>query len=119
MGIPREPKPVKYFIALLSYEPGLITAIEDDLTAILGTVDCRSEVLSWTASMYYEKEMGPGLLRRFVAFELLAAPNTLADIKMATQRIEENHRHEAPSPLGRKINLDPGYIESTKVVLAS
>jgi hypothetical protein len=119
MGVPREPKPVKYFIALLSSDPSLITAIEGALTAVLGAVDARSEVLSWTASTYYEKEMGPGLLRRFVAFESLASPSKLADIKLATQRIEENHRHQAPSPLGRRVNLDPGYIESSKVVLAS
>ena len=93
--------------------------IEDALTAILGTVDARSEVLSWTVSTFYEKEMGAGLLRRFVAFESLASPGKLADFKLETQRIEENQRHEVPSPLGRRINLDPGYIESSKVVLAS
>ncbi|HUK41873.1 MAG TPA: DUF4416 family protein [Candidatus Acidoferrales bacterium] len=119
MGIPREPKPVKYFIALLSSEPGLISAIEGSLTAILGTIDARSEILPWTASTYYEKEMGAGLLRSFVAFECLGSPGRLADIKLVTQRIEENHRHEGPVSLGRRINLDPGYIESAKVVLAS
>jgi hypothetical protein len=119
MGIPREPKPVKYFIALLSSEPGLISAIEGALTTILGTIEARSEILPWTASAYYEKEMGPGLYRSFVAFESLGPPGKLADIKLATQRIEEEHRRERSSSLGRRINLDPGYIESAKVVLAS
>jgi len=119
MGIPREPNPVKYFVALLSSEPGLITAIEGALTAILGAIEARSEILPWTASTYYEKEMGPGLVRSFVAFESLGPPDKLADIKLETQRIEYAHRHEGAGSLGRRINLDPGYIESAKVVLAS
>ena len=119
MGIPREPKPVKYFIALLSSEPDLISAIEESLTAILGPVDARSEILPWTASTYYDKEMGLGLLRSFVAFESLESPDRLADIKLATQRIEDDHRHKGAGSSGRRINLDPGYVESAKVVLAS
>jgi Domain of unknown function (DUF4416) len=119
MGIPREPKPVKYFIALLSSESDLITTVEDALTTSFGAIDARSEILPWTVSTYYAKEMGPGLLRRFVSLESLASPEKLADIKLATQRIEEDHCHRTPSLFGRRVNLDPGYVESSKVVLAS
>jgi len=41
---------------------------------ILGEVDGKSEALSWAASKYYEKEMGPGLLRCFFSFSTLASP---------------------------------------------
>jgi hypothetical protein len=119
MGTPREPKPVKYFVALLSAERDLLSAVEGALTAILGTIDARSEVLAWTVSKFYEKEMGPGLLRRFVSFESLASPGKLVDIKLATQRMEEKYRRTTKSGLGRRVNLDPGYVESGKVVLAS
>jgi len=119
MGTPREPNPAKYFIALLSAERDLLSAVEGDLTGILGRIDGRSEVLPWTLSKFYEKEMGPGLLRRFVSFESLASPGKLAHIKLETQRIEENYRRSTDSGLGRRVNLDPGYVESGKVVLAS
>ena len=119
MGIPREPKPAKYFVALLSAEPDLITAVEGDLETVLGAIDARSRILSWTVSSFYEKEMGFGLLRRFVSFESLASPQKLADVKLATQRIEEKYRRTTEDESGRKINLDPGYLESGKVVLAS
>jgi hypothetical protein len=119
MGIPKEPKPAKYFTALLTSEPDLLGALEGDLTTILGSIDARSEVLPWTVSKYYEKEMGSGLLRRFVSFDTLAPPGKLADIKLATQRIEENYRRKADTDRGRRVNLDPGYVESGKVVLAS
>src|SRR5436309_9651770 len=119
MGIAKEPKPAKYLAALLSGEPDLLTCVESDLTAVFGTIDLRSDILSWTASKYYEKEMGSGLLRRFVSFEPLAAPEKLADVKLATQGIEARYRSHIDGESGRRVNLDPGYVESGKVVLAS
>ena len=58
MGTPREPKPAKYFVALLSSDSEFLTTVESDLAAILGVVDSRSEILPWTASNFYQREMG-------------------------------------------------------------
>ena len=118
MGTPREPKPGKYFVALLSSEIDLLSAVEQDLSAVLGAIDGRSGILPWTASSFYEKEMGAGLLRRFLSFEPLSSPETLADIKLATQSVEARYRR-ALCGGGRRINLDPGYLEAGKIVLAS
>ena len=116
MGTPREPKAAKYFVALLSPARELLDRVEDDLVPILGAVDRRSEALPWDASQYYEKEMGGGLLRRFVSCEPLASPEKLAEAKLRTQEVEA--KYSMPSG-GRRINLDPGYLDSFKVVLAS
>jgi len=116
MGTPREPKAAKYFVALLSSGRELLDRIEDDLVEILGPIDARSEALPWTASQYYEKEMGGGLLRRFVSCASLASPEKLVEVKLRTQEIEA--RYSTPSG-GRRINLDPGYLDSFKLVLAS
>jgi hypothetical protein len=117
MGTPREPRPAKYFVALLSSEIELIRAIETDLEPLLGGVDNRSDTVGWAISRFYESEMGSGLLRRFLSFGRLLSPQELADIKLGTQGIEERYRR-APTG-GRRINLDPGYLEAGKVVLAS
>ncbi|MGH7929065.1 MAG: DUF4416 family protein [Candidatus Binatia bacterium] len=117
MGIPKEPEPAKYFVALLSSEIELINAVETDLEALLGGVDERSETMAWTPSRFYESEMGAGLLRRFLSFHRLLSPQELANIKLGTQSIEERYRRESTG--GRRINLDPGYLEAGKVVLAS
>jgi len=69
MGTPREPTPAKYFVALLSSQSDLLTKVESDLVEILGAIDTRSDVIAWTASKFYEKEMGSSLLRRFLSFE--------------------------------------------------
>ena len=116
MGTPREPKAAKYFVAMLSSAPELLDRVEDDLVSILGAVDRRSEALPWEASQYYEKEMGGGLLRRFVSCESLASPEKLAEVKLRTQEVEAEYSTSAG---GRRINLDPGYLDSFKVVLAS
>jgi Domain of unknown function (DUF4416) len=119
MGIPKEPKPVKYFVAFLTSEPDLLDTAEKDLTAIFGAVENRSEIIPWNLSNYYEREMGCGLLRRFVSFEPLASPEKLVEVKLATQQIETAYRRNTADQCGRRLNLDPGYIESGKVVLAT
>ena len=119
MGTPKEPKPAKYFVSLLSGETELLSTVEQDLSFILGNIDVRSEIFPWTFSKFYEKEMGGGLLRRFLSFEQLMSPEMLADIKLATQKIEQRYRRELSHGGGRRINLDPGYLEAGKVVLAS
>jgi len=117
MGTVRQPKPAKYFVALLSPSPELLTSVETDLAAVLGEIDGRSEIIPWTVSKFYEKEMGASLLRRFLSFLVLASPENLAAVKHQAQRIEEQYRGHGLG--GRQVNLDPGYIDVYKVVLAS
>lgn len=116
MGTAREPAPVKYFVAALSSDRDLLEQIEPELALLLGVVDLRSATFPWEFSAYYEKEMGPGLLRRFISLTSLAPPDQLAEFKTATQKIEERHR--LPER-GRRVNLDPGYLDAYKVALAS
>ena len=89
MGTPREPKPSKYFVALLSSDSELLTTVESDLAPILGAVDARSEVWLWSASKFYESEMGGDLRRCFLSFAPLASPGDLARIKLLTQQVED------------------------------
>jgi hypothetical protein len=119
MGIPRDPKPAKYFVGLLSSDNQLLNSLETDLMAIFGAIDARSETLPWNLSKFYEEEMGAGLLRRFVSFDKLDSPGNLADIKLKTQLVEEKYRWTRGERKGRRVNIDPGYIEAGKVVLAS
>ncbi|HEY1269212.1 MAG TPA: DUF4416 family protein [Candidatus Binatia bacterium] len=116
MGMPGNPKPVKLFAALLSSETDLLAAVGKELAELFGPVDARSETLPWTVSDYYTPEMGSNLLREFVAFAGRVSPETLPEIKLQTQDIERRHRAAGG---GRRINIDPGYIDAGKVVLAS
>jgi len=119
MGTPREPSPAKYFVALLSSEIDLLTGVEADLIPILGAVDDRSEIWPWNVSRYYENEMSNGLLRRFVSFLPLRSPGKLAEIKLLTQQVEAKYWAREANREGRRVNVDPGYCEAGKIILAS
>jgi len=69
----------------------------------------------WSYTDYYAGELGPEILRRFLFFKNPVAQSSLADIKIATNRLEE----ELSTDGRRNINLDPGYITPAKLVLAS
>jgi len=119
MRAPAEPKPASYFAGLLGREAELLEALEQDLRPILGPVAFRSEFLPWNLSDYYEEEMGSGLQRRFMLFEGLSSPGALASIKLATREVECKYRRPRAEGGGRRVNIDPGYIDEAKVVLAS
>jgi hypothetical protein len=59
--------------------------------------------------------MGSDLQKRFYSFERLVSPDSLPDIKNATIKIESEFCVDGK----RTVNLDPGYLEESKLVLAS
>jgi hypothetical protein len=119
MASPGDPKPAKYFVGLLSADIELLNSVETDLAAIFGAIDARSQTLPWNLSKFYENEMGGGLLRRFVSFSRLDSPGNLAGIKLQTQEVERRYKSGGPRRTGRRANIDPGYLEAGKLVLAS
>ncbi len=68
---------------------------------------------------YYRQEMGENLLRKFITFERLIAPDALASIKLETNAVEMSLSGGEESNSPRRVNLDPGYVDATKLVLAS
>lgn len=119
MGTPIEPKSVKLLVALLCNHDSLFPSVEGELRALFGSIDTASLIYRWTVSSYYEKEMGPGLLRRFVSFGPLISPDRLPEIKAMAHDVEAIHYWVEGDRRGRKVNIDPGYLEASKVVLAS
>jgi len=117
MGTSQEPKPAKYFAAFLTSDVALLPLVQNELGAIFGAIDGRSELVAWTASRFYEQEMGANLQRGYFSFAALRSPAELAALKLETQQIEERFRRQDGN--GRRVNLDPGYLDSFKVVLAS
>jgi len=108
-------KPVKYFIgALFSDENRLKEAIcEAENT--FGPVDLVSTDFPFNITDYYVAEMGTPIDRRFVSFSKLIAPDYLAAAKLLTNSIEDRLRVAGK----RWVNLDVGYLDYDKVVLAS
>ena len=65
---------------------------------------------------FYEKEMGPGLKRKFVSFKALKNPDILVESKLVATEIELESERSAGK---RAVNIDPGTLDYLKVVLAS
>ena len=115
MGNPIEPLPVKLVMPMLSRETRFFQLAQRALGHHFGPVDYRSPELPFEHTTYYEEEFGSELLRQFMAFERLADPGRLAQIKLLTNGLEQEW-----SVAGRRrINLDPGYISASKFVLAT
>ena len=85
------------------------------LEECFGRIDYRGPSRPFTVSEYYADEMGPDLDRVIVSFEPLMAPMELVSVKLATGAIEETLSEGG----SRRVNVDPGYMDYYKVVLAS
>ncbi len=118
MGAVRSFNAVKLFIGVLASHPKLLAEVENRLAAAYGPIDHRSDVIPFDFTDYYEKEMGGIIDRVFFSFERLVEADQLAGIKKQTNRLEDEI---APlfTTVKRPVNLDPGYIETAKVILAS
>jgi hypothetical protein len=111
---------VKLLAGMLSGDADLMLRATQLLKAEFGPADLVSELWPFDHTDYYEAELGAGLLRRFVSFEQLIAADRLADIKRATNELEERLAEDVlPDRPGRVVNIDPGYIAPSKLVLAT
>jgi len=122
MAKPSKPPAIKLICGMISAEAGVFDAATSALSEAFGPVDLSSEVMDFDFTHYYDAEMGSPLLRQFVGFAGPHFPDILADAKCRTNAIEERFaadRRPAGGGPARPINLDIGYIESSKLVLAS
>jgi len=119
MGTPTPPQPVKLLIALLSADPTLFATAATQLQKSYGPIDLESDVFPWNTTDYYREEMGENLLRKFVGFERLTSPEDLARIKLETNALESSFSSASAPSSPRRLNLDPGYLDASKLVLAS
>ena len=119
MGLPTSPPPVKLIVALLSAESALFTEARKELEPRYGQIDIVSDILPWNTTNYYREEMGENLLRQFVSFAELISPEDVVRIKIETNALEFSLSGATTAESPRRVNLDPGYLDATKLVLAS
>lgn len=115
MGVPREPKPVVLFFGLLAGGEEILARVKKRLALDFSPIVHESAVVAFNQTDYYEREMGAGLRRQWVAVEQLAHPAELVDCKLYTNRLEQLFALAGK----RTVNIDPGYVSQSKVVLAT
>jgi hypothetical protein len=115
MASPLFPKPVKLILATLDGDEAVAAQARTLLCTAFGEIDFASARFPFVVTDYYTREMGEPLYRRFYAFTELIAPETLPAIKLRTHALE----NEMAVAEKRLVNLDPGYLDTDKFVLAS
>ena len=114
-----DPNPVKLIIGILATNRRCLHAATDIVTSKFGQADLISEVWPFEKTDYYKDQTGPRILRQFVSIERLIDPGRLAKIKIKTNKLEQKLAKTLGIPLPRPVNLDPGFIEPSKLVLAT
>jgi len=110
--------PVKLIVGIISSQDPAVEWTEKALTAEYGPVDLRSEALPFNQTDYYDKQMGKSLRRQFLSFSRLVPPESLPDVKIRTNGLEE----EIKKPLAREervVNIDPGILTASALIMAT
>lgn len=103
-------------IAIMYSDKEIYETCKKDLIALFGETKKETKTYDFdNFTSYYEKEMGKGLVKRFLIFKKTINKKDLIKIKLKTTEIEE----EFSKNNNRTINLDPGYLSKTELVLAS
>jgi len=110
-----KPLPVKYFIGALYSDENLLKQAMTQCELRIGSIDLKSAAFPFDMTAYYESEMGTSILRMMFSFETLHSPGELARLKVLCNEIEDDFSMNSL----RKINLDIGYMDFHKLVLAS
>jgi hypothetical protein len=115
MSRPARAEAVKLVMSFISAEGDILRDVMQILAAHFGRPDFISARMPFDYTNYYEKEMGKFLVRRMVSFDKLIPPESLPDVKLLTNHVEDQFSNEGR----RKINIDPGYMSAAHLILAT
>jgi len=99
-----------------------VDAVADSLTTLekkFGRVEAETVEIDTSCKDRYREEMGENLYRRFFAFERPVAMDSLADIKMICYKIEPVFSDQVGDFIFRTVNLDPGILTASNLVMTS
>ncbi len=107
----------KLIIGIIYHEPQVLESALRILTEEFGEIEAMSEEFSFSEefSTYYDDELGGEGLRRIYSFKQLIDPTRQAEIKTRTNAIEAKFSIDGK----RRINLDPGFINHGRLLLAT
>jgi hypothetical protein len=115
MGMAKEHRPVKLFVGMFTQREELFDTARTELSSTYGPMDHISPVWPFDFTTYYADEFGENLLRQFISFSELIDAARLPEIKLSTNDLEQGFTVQGK----RQMNLDPGYIDLSKLVLAT
>ena len=112
-------KKVKLVCSVITGKLDLFDTFRTAIANEFGPIDLESGLLQFNYTNYYEKEMGPDLARKIYSFKNFVDPGTIADIKLRTIAMEKELVERTETDVDRVVNLDPGYVSTFNLVLAT
>ncbi|MEO0117034.1 MAG: DUF4416 family protein [candidate division WOR-3 bacterium] len=106
--------PAKIVLGILSKEMGAVGEVFKELKRDWGEVDLESEIIPFSFTDYYEKEMGKELFRLWVSFQKVIPAERMKELKVKTLEVERRYLNERG---GRIFNLDPGILTLSNLCL--
>jgi len=116
-----EPHPfslVKLICGIIASEERFFIRSKEKLAQLYGPIDLESAQFPFNHTDYYQKQMGKGLKRKFISVKRLISPEELSEIKIQTNKLEAEIREEFHANY-RVVNLDPGYLTSSALIMAT
>lgn len=117
MGKSEAAQPAKLIVSIIYRQKTLLAEAFSAIVHCWGAADILSESLAFDYTDYYRAEMGANLRRRIVSVQHMIDPGDLATIKRKTNDIEK--ALSAATWPNRQVNIDPGYLNASHLILAS
>ena len=117
MGAIYEFEKEKLIIGVIYHDTEIYRAAIEELVREFGEIDDESERFSFSKefSDYYDGEIGGEGMRVILSFKETVAPERQAEIKTFTNNLEKKYSDGER----RLINLDPGFINHGRLMLAT
>ena len=116
MGIERRPEPALLVMGVLVTSEEKLKEAGSRAEYVFGPLLRSTAPIPFERfTSYYEREMGPDLLRSYWVFAEQIARGALVEAKLATNRIER----EMSIGSKRTVNLDPGLLTPESLVMAT
>jgi hypothetical protein len=113
----KEPKPGRLVLAVMWSPSFGEDAAMQSIAHAFGPIRSRSDAYEFsTYSVYYEREMGAGLRKRFVEIEGLCPRDALPACKRLAVEVEDESVAETGA---RRVNVDPLLVTLENIVVTT
>jgi hypothetical protein len=109
-------QPHKLIVPALASAEFSVRELHDLVRSCFGDLDSWTEPMSFTFTHYYDAELGSSICRVLFSVQELTDPAALVRLKCDANRVE---RDTARADGRRVINLDPGLLSLSRIILAS
>lgn len=110
-----QPQKAQFFISCLFCNSEALSVAHLTLQEVFENVQPFGEVMPFDKTVYYNEEMGHPIYRQIFSLSPLLSPEALVGIKLTTNSLERRWAFQGK----RKFNLDPGYLDAAKLLLAT